>query len=113
MSREGVEEGPEPGGVDPFIVVVAGWDDVGVWIRGGELPRKWTGRDTDGARPSSIRRTSISSRPSDWMRSSTPCNSDWSRTAPRMTVSAGLTAALKSANAPQSESLSLPLMRIS
>ena len=47
------------------------------------------------------------------MRSSTPCSSDWSRTLPRITVSAASTAALKSANALQSESLSLPLMRIS
>jgi hypothetical protein len=58
-------------------------------------------------------RISTSSRPSDWIRSSRPCSEDWSWTGPCSTVSTGSTVAVRPSNAPSTESLRRPLIRIS
>jgi len=62
---------------------------------------------------SGSRRTSTSSRPRAWMRSSSPYRAAWSRTGPWITVSTGSTDARMPSKAAISESLRRPLTRIS
>jgi hypothetical protein len=62
---------------------------------------------------SGSRRTSTSSRPSDWMRSSSPDRAAWSWTGPCSTVATGSTDARMPSNAATSEALRRPRTRIS
>jgi hypothetical protein len=62
---------------------------------------------------SGSRRTSTSSRPRDWMRSSSPYSAAWSSTGPCSTVSTGSTDARMPSKAATSESLRRPRTRIS
>ena len=72
-------------------------------------------RDEAARAPSGCgrRRTSISSRPSAWMRSIRPCSSAWSRTGPCSTVSTGSRSLSIPSKLSSSARLTRPLIRIS